>query len=179
MKNLHDKNTSIEFYDARYEQGYMEDWEEDKKIKIREIIKSMILLETGMLLDFGCGNRVFTHLLKQCLPAWEVYGVEISQVAVANGKSKYPECNFFWADDDTHYKNQFDFLFSHHVIEHVQDLKETFAAIDSYLKPSSVQLHVLPCGNKGSLERKAVTEWNNSKLDDRGSEMFLYVNRGI
>lgn len=168
MKDLHDKETSIEFYDARYEQGYMEEWEEEKKKKVREIIKSIGLPEKGKLLDFGCGNGVFTNILKECLPSWEVYGVEISKIAVANAKRKYSGCTFFWADDDIDYKQQFDFLFSHHVIEHVQDLNETFATINSYLKPTAHQLHILPCGNEGSLE------FNISQLIKNGIE----VNKG-
>ena len=59
MKHLYDKESSVEFYDARYEEGYMEEWDEAKKSKVIEIIKDLPLPQKGTALDFGCGNGVF------------------------------------------------------------------------------------------------------------------------
>ncbi len=95
MENLHEKETSEKFYDARYMEGYMEEWDDSKKMKVREIISSLGLPETGKALDFGCGNGVFTNILKQCLPQWDVFGVEISPTAVANAKQRFPNCRFY------------------------------------------------------------------------------------
>lgn len=164
MKDLHDKEASVQFYEARYEHGYMEEWDESKKNKVVEIVKGLSLPAAGKALDFGCGNGVFTRILKQCLPAWEVYGVEISKTAVANAQRKNPACRFFVADDAGKYQNQFDFLFSHHVIEHVPDLADTFQTINSYLKERSYQLHILPCRNEDSFE------YNLSRLKKAGIE---------
>ena len=151
--NLGDKDTAIEFYNNRYEEGYMEEWDDDKKQKVREILHGLNLPIKGKALDFGCGNGVFTSIIKECLPNWDVYGVEISPTAVKTASKKLPQCSFFTSDKAGEYQHFFDFIFSHHVIEHVQDLNETFATIDTYLKPVAYQLHILPCGNKGSLEQ--------------------------
>lgn len=177
MKDLHDSQESVEFYDDRYEKGYMEEWDEGKKNKVREILNGLPLPATGKVLDFGCGNGVFTAVLKECLPNWDVYGVEISKNAVANARKKHPSCTFFIAEEAAKYKQQFDFLFSHHVIEHVPDLNETFRIINDYLKPESYQLHILPCGNKGSFE------YNIARLKKNGIERskenrFFYEEPG-
>lgn len=173
MKNLNDKKVSEEFYDTRYEEGYMEEWDEGKKNKVREIIKTLPLPAQGKALDFGCGNGVFTVLLKECLPHWEVFGAEISKVAVANAKKKYPSCHFFWADEAANHYKAFDFLFSHHVIEHVQNLDETFGTINSYLKDNAYQLHILPCGNAGSLEHEISRLVKNGIEKEKGNRFFF------
>src|ERR1700754_1131853 len=142
--NLHEKEVAVEFYDERYRQGYMEEWDETKKFKVREVIRQLNLPATGKALDFGCGNGVFTIILKELLPSWEIYGVEISPIAVRNARAHFPSCHFFAADEADKYKHRFDLLFSHHVIEHVQELDETLQVIDSYCKPSSFQLHIFP-----------------------------------
>jgi SAM-dependent methyltransferase len=177
MKDLHDKESSIEFYDARYEEGYMEEWDEGKKSKVKELIKDLPLPQKGRALDFGCGNGVFTNILKECLPDWEVNGVEISKTAVANASRKYPNCNFFIADGGSKYLNQFDFLFSHHVIEHVPDLRETFETINSYLKPQAYQLHILPCGNEGSLEYK-ICQLKKGGIEKNKENRFFFEEPG-
>ena len=63
--NLTDKETAVEFYDKRYEEGYMEEWDDNKKQKVREVISSLNLPVKGKALDFGCGNGVFTNIIKQ------------------------------------------------------------------------------------------------------------------
>lgn len=172
-KDLHDIDTAIEFYDDRYEEGYMEEWDESKKRKVEEIIRSLDLPHTGKALDFGCGNGVFTIIIKKCLPQWEVFGVEISPVAVRNATKKFPSCTFFTSDKAGQYAHQFDFLFSHHVLEHVQDMDETLDQIETYLKPSSGQLHIFPCGNKGSYEYNICMLHNGGIENEKGNRFFF------
>lgn len=173
MPDLHNKEVAVEFYETRYEEGYMEEWDDLKKAKVIEVIQSLGLPEHGKALDFGCGNGIFTTIIKKVLPGWEVYGVEISQTAVQNATRKFPHCTFFSADQGEQYKNQFDFLFSHHVIEHVQELDETFFVLNSYLKPSSSQLHILPCGNTGSYEYEICVLRKNGIEKDKDNRFFF------
>lgn len=153
-ENLRDMHVAVDFYDKRYKDGYMEEWDDIKKNKVREVLQLLNLPAKGKALDFGCGNGVFTNIIKMALPGWDVYGVEISPTAVANARVKFPDCNFFGIEEAKAHLNTFDFLFSHHVMEHVQDLNGTFQIINSYLKPQAKQLHILPCGNEGSFEQK-------------------------
>ncbi len=152
VQDLHDKKTAIDFYDKRYEDGYMEEWDEIKKNNIKEVLGLFNLPQKGKALDFGCGNGVFTNIIKTALPNWKVYGVEISPTAIKNAKNKFPNCNFFEISEADTHTGSFDLLFSHHVIEHIQNLEETFSSINNYLKPAAYQLHILPCGNVGSFE---------------------------
>jgi SAM-dependent methyltransferase len=170
---LHEKEVAVEFYDERYRKGYMEEWDETKKNKVREVVRQLDLPATGKALDFGCGNGVFTIILKELLPSWEIYGVEISPMAVKNARERFPGCHFFSADDAAQYKHQFDFLFSHHVIEHVQDLDETLQTINDYLRPSSFQLHIFPCGNTGSFEHHICTLRKHGIEKDKGNRFFF------
>jgi SAM-dependent methyltransferase len=112
----------------------------------------MDLPKKGVAIDYGCGNGIFTSVLKLQLPDWKVIGCDISSVSIKNAKNLFPECDFFVLGDQTPEKA--DFLFSHHVIEHVFDLDKTLREINSFLKKSSQMLHVFPCGNTGSLEHR-------------------------
>jgi SAM-dependent methyltransferase len=194
LNELKVKDKAVEFYDQRYLTGYMEEWDGLKKAKVKEVISLLELPKTGKALDFGCGNGVFTDIIKQVLPNWDVYGVEISPVAVKNATEKFPTCTFFGLDDVQSHLGSFDFLFSHHVIEHVQDIRETFDIVNGYLKEKSSQLHILPCGNENSFEynicvlKKNGIEYENGKrfffeepghLRRLNTEEFCTLEKGI
>ena len=173
MNDLFNNRTNIEFYEKRYEKGYMEEWDELKKNKVRGILLNINLPKTGKALDFGCGNGVFTRIIKDVLPAWEVFGVEISKIAIQNAAKKNLDCIFFEASEAEKYKHQFDFVFSHHVMEHVQNLEGTFRVINAYLKHESCQLHILPCGNEGSFEYDLTVLMKDGIEKNRGNRFFF------
>lgn len=130
----------------------MENYHDEKtKLRIFEMIRELPLPKTGWVLDFGSGNGDLTELLRKTLPGWKVFGTDISSQAISNARKRYSHLNFFNLADKTKFERKFDFLFSFHVLEHVFDLKETWNTMDSLLKPTSIMLHILPCGNKGSL----------------------------
>jgi trans-aconitate methyltransferase len=171
--NLHDKNVAVNFYEERYVDGYMEEWDELKKGMIREIIENFQFPQKGKALDFGCGNGVFTNLLKELLPDWELYGVEISKTALLNAQKNNVNCSFFSFEEADMHKGEFDFIFSHHVLEHVQNIDQTFSDINDYLKQNSSQLHILPCGNEGSYEYKICTLKKNGIEKDKHNRFFF------
>jgi len=152
--NLVNMDNAVRFYDDRYKSGYMDEWPIEKKQRVFEIIKKLNLPKKGNALDFGCGNGVFTAIIKQILPEWDVYGVDISTIAIENAKKRHADCLFFLSVDERFRAKRFDFLFTHHVMEHVRSVSETWNEINSYLKERAFILHILPCGNKGSLEYK-------------------------
>jgi SAM-dependent methyltransferase len=154
-QTLYSKNVAIEFYQDRYTHGYMDEWPAEKKQRVFEVIRNLPLPECGDALDFGCGNGVFTDVIRQALPTgWKISGSDISEVAVTNARKRYPECNFFSADDKEFVNKKFDLVFTHHVLEHVFNLQEVFAEIVDRLKKNAAMLHILPCGNPGSLEHQ-------------------------
>ena len=151
---LCDPERSREFYDHRYEEGYLDEWPPEKKRRIREVVQSLGLPKTGDALDFGCGNGVLTDILRQALPGWRVCGTDISKTAIDNAGARYPGCTFFKMDDPHLSRRKFDFIFTNHVFEHVFDLDRVFDQMAACLKPESSMLHFLPCGNEGSYEHR-------------------------
>lgn len=149
---LYEKNAAPEFYEERYAKGYMDEWPLEKKQRVFRIIQQLGLPAQGKALDIGCGNGVFTDVLKQALPNWEVNGAEISATAVEHARTRYPACNFFVASDQQVKEQQFDLIFSHHVLEHVYNVEDFFAELQPHLSPGASMLHICPCGNEGSLE---------------------------
>jgi len=149
---LYDQKHSVEFYENRYEQGYMDEWPIEKKRKIFEVIQDLQLPAQGEALDFGCGNGVLTEIIRQALPSWKIFGTDLSKKAIDNARIRYPDCTFYEADSPEIKQKKFDFVFTNHVFEHVFNLSEVFNKMNEYLRPKAYMLHFLPCGNEGSYE---------------------------
>src|SRR5262249_3679663 len=107
------------------------------------------LPKTGSFLDFGCGTGVFTEVLADALPGWTAFGTDIVETALVKARSRVPSATFAPLDD---LSGRFDLIFSHHVLEHVMDIRETAARIGRLCAPNGVALNILPCGNPGSFE---------------------------
>ena len=150
--HLYDKQSSVVFYDERYANGWMDEWPIEKKRRLAELLQGFGLPAQGEALDFGCGNGVFTDVIREALPGWKVYGMDISANAIANARERYPKCTFFVASDPELAGRRFDFVHTHHVLEHVYNLAQVLDDVNSRLKDRVNVLHILPCGNAGSLE---------------------------
>lgn len=174
---LYTKGASVDFYQKRYRKGYMDEWPKDKKRKLIEVIRSLKFPESGEALDYGCGNGVLTEVFKQTLPGWDVYGTDISAVAIENAKKTYPDCTFFVSGDKMYASKKFSLLITHHVLEHVYDLQQAFKEITAYTSNASAMLHILPCGNEGSFEHgmcQLRKDGINTELEGR----FYYEDEG-
>ena len=173
VTQLYDKVEAATFYEQRYNRGYMDKWPTFKKERVFKLIRELGLPATGRALDIGCGNGVFTDVIKQALPKWEVYGAEISETAVRNAIERYPDCNFLVASDEALKSLQFDFVFSHHVLEHVYNVREFLGEINGQLQPRSAMLHICPCGNAGSLEDEISKLIKNGIESDHENRCFF------
>jgi len=175
---LYDKNEAVDFYQERYAHGYMDEWHIEKKQRIFELIRSLELPDAGEAIDFGCGNGVLTNVIKQALPdRWKVYGTDISAIAVENAKMRYPECIFFVAGDRGYLGKKFDFLFTHHVLEHVYNLSQVIDEIDNLVKDRTAILHILPCGNEGSFEH-SICLLRKDGIDPKFENRFFFEDEG-
>jgi SAM-dependent methyltransferase len=139
------------FYDERFEHGYMSEWPSWRRRRVRDFVRALSLPPKGRALDFGCGQGVFTSVLQQALPGWEVWGTDLSTVGLREAARRVPRCHFAVGDEIARHA-PFDFVFTHHVLEHVVDLDATLAFLTSLLTPGGQMLHILPCGNPGSFE---------------------------
>jgi len=177
---LYDKARAVAFYEERYSSGYgyMEEWPAEKKRRVFEIIRGLGLPDEGEALDFGCGSGVFTDVLKQALPSgWKVYGTDISEAAVDYARKRYPDCLFFLSHERELIGKKFDFLFTHHVLEHVYDLARVLDEINDRLKNAAAMLHILPCGNEGSLEHD-ICRLRTDGIDSRLENRFFFEDVG-
>jgi trans-aconitate methyltransferase len=178
MSKLYDENRAVAFYQERYSHGYMEVWPIEKKRRIFEIVRSLGLPDEGEAIDFGCGNGVLTDVIRQALPpGWKVYGTDISGVAIDNAAKHYPGCIFFVADNGEFTGKRFDFLFTHHVLEHVYNLPQVFDEINGRLKDASTMMHILPCGNAGSLEH-SICLLRKDGINPRLENRFFFEDEG-
>lgn len=175
--NLQDKITSIKFYDNKYSKGYIDKWDIEKNQIVSEIIKSLKLPEHGEALDFGCGTGPSTDAIKKALPNWAVYGVDISSVAIKKAKKRCPDCTFFVSSDKDFKDKKFDFLLTHHALEHVYNLSEVMEEINRFMKSSSSFLHILPCGNEGSFEH-AICLLKKDGINKEMGDRFFFEDIG-
>lgn len=149
--------------------------EAGEKNRVAELIKSLGLPEQGLALDYGCGNGVFTAVLQEALPGWSIQGTDLSVTAIENARQHFPAFEFFTLNEDTlnAMQGQFDFVFSHHVLEHVYDIEIATAEISQLSKPHAYILSIFPCGNPGSLEHKICTLHKNGIDPSRGNRFFF------
>lgn len=174
---LYDKQTSVNYYEERYARGYMETFPDETRRKIVEVIHSLDLPESGEALDYGCGNGRLTEVIRQALPGWRVYGTDISTIAIEKARECFPNCNFFVAGDEEFADKKFDFLFTHHVLEHVYNLRQVFDEMVHRLKDTSAMLHILPCGNEGSFEH-SICLLRKDGIDPELENRFFFDGEG-
>lgn len=152
--DLKQKDQAVSFYNLRYGKGYMDDWSKQKKERVSSLIKELNLPAQGRALEFGCGNGVFSWLLKETLPGWNVTGCDISDEGIKLARQRYPEIKFGLCDDLEIKAIKYDLVFTHHTLEHVQDIEAACQEMNGFLGEKAFMLHILPCGNEDSFEYK-------------------------
>lgn len=173
VQELEDPGKARTFYDRRYRAGYMDDWSIEKRDRVAELVRELRLPPRGRVLDYGCGVGAFTAVLRSALPGWEVHGTDISNEALARAEAALPDCRFHRLDECERLSGSFEFVFSHHVLEHVSDVQSTAATIANMLVPGGAMLHILPCGDPGGLEAW-VCAWRRDGIEpDRGNRFFF------
>lgn len=172
---LRDASAAERFYNHRYQQGYMddEDWSDTKLARVGALIAELGLPSRGTLIDFGCGTGVFTAILACVLPGWTVYGTDISDTALVRARTRVPNGSFISLSDCISFSGRFDLIFTHHVLEHVSDLTKTVRTLESILVAGGTMVHILPCGNAGSLAHRICTMTRNGIEADSENRFFF------
>lgn len=175
---LRDREASRAFYEDSYEHDAMASWTEDMKRRIRELVRSLELPAAGTALDYGCGSGALTEVLREALPpGWKVRGADISSTAIGKATRRFPRCEFFTLEDGRLPAGAFDFVFTHHVLEHVYDLEKSLDEIAGSMKPVSSMLHILPCGNEGSFEH-GIAALRADGIDRELHNRFFFEDEG-
>jgi SAM-dependent methyltransferase len=175
-ERLLQSDAAAEYYTNRYESGYMQEWPPQKLARVAVFIEQLHLPATGRFLDFGCGTGVFTELLQRELPGWQATGAEIVDVAVRKARERVPSARFC-ALEELAGDAGFDLVFSHHVLEHVQDLDRTLEQLGRLTKPGGTLVAILPCGNAGSLEHRLCLSRLDG-IDPRRGNRFFFEDEG-
>lgn len=174
---LNDSLIAEQFYEERYNDGYMDEWPQWKKLRIIELIQQLNLPKQGKALDFGCGRGIFTQVIKQALPNWEVTGCDISPTALADASKKFPHLRFLPMTELIEKKEKFDFVFSHHVLEHVFEIKFALNEISQLQNKEGLMFHILPCGNLGSFEHDLASKIPGG-IDPENGNRFYFEDVG-
>lgn len=167
-----EKEASVRFYEDRYRHGYMGFWSSFERQRISNLVKELRLPDRGKFLDFGCGRGIFTAVIAEALPGWEIFGCDVSETAIERAQINNPSGTFYLVSDPELKKHRFDFIHSHHVLEHTADLNETLRLMLNLAAPSCTMLHSLPCNHAGSLEQVISSRRKNGINPTTGTFFF-------
>lgn len=109
--------------------------------KKRAIVEQATKLTTGRILDIGCGTGFFLNEMQT--NKWVCEGVEVSTHAAKYARENFG-LNIHTSLNQIDTKDQFDVITLWHVLEHLQNLPETFAQLRMLLKPDGVLVVALP-----------------------------------
>ncbi|MCC7232447.1 MAG: class I SAM-dependent methyltransferase [Bacteroidia bacterium] len=166
------RQDSVNFYENRYSHGYMGYWSEFEKNRLKELIHGLNLPKEGRFLDFGCGRGIFTHVIQEVLPGWKGYGCDISSHAIQDAKTSPGQIRFFVLGDEKYSGEKFDFIHSHHVLEHTYNAEATANEQCRFAAPACTMLHSFPCLAPGSLEYR-VSAMMQDGIDPENGKFFF------
>lgn len=95
----------------------------------------------GRLLDFGCGEGQFLHMISKYCES--TYGVDVAQLPIEKAHNRYPDIEFSLLNDEgrTRFQdNFFDAITAITVLEHILDIETTLDEINRILKPGGYLL---------------------------------------
>tara|TARA_B100002003_G_scaffold202330_1_gene194515 strand:- start:309 stop:1298 length:990 start_codon:yes stop_codon:yes gene_type:complete len=178
MSILGVKKTNIgEFFDGWYDgkfsanyAGYIE------SMQLEEVLDS-IPLSIQDILDHGCGQGSWIHLLQDKFLNAKITSIDISKNGIDVTKKLFPKHTFLFFDGETAplTDNSYDLIFSYHVLDAVWDLNKSLLDISRLLKKGGYLVIVVPCANENSFEEKItrlVKEGKEKSIDDY--ERFFY-----
>jgi len=175
MLQLDGPSEAQRFYEQRYAEGYMDQWDGDRHARLREVLSEIDLPPGARVLDFGCGSGGLTSALRERWPEAEIHGADISENAVASARTRVANATFHVLNDGfvASYRGHFDLVFSHHVLEHVYDLERTIADLRTLTAIGGRMHHALPCGNEGGLSHWLCSQRRDGIDPARGGRYFF------
>ena len=102
--------------------------------------------EPTKLIDIGCGTGELTDFLKKHNPTWEIWGADISHVALDKARSNNRTVMYSNHPLVTEEfgKEYYDYVLSSHTLEHIEKPEFMLQQIVRILKPSGKAIIVLP-----------------------------------
>jgi 2-polyprenyl-3-methyl-5-hydroxy-6-metoxy-1,4-benzoquinol methylase len=114
-------------------------WDEAHKKMYDDFFHRFISNKNGKLLDVGCGQGFFLKKFSG-FPQWQVFGFEISQVAVDFARNKLGLKNIFCGrvEGSNFEKRSFDIITLWDVIEHIPNPDQLLLYLNSLLKKNGI-----------------------------------------
>ena len=110
----------------------------------------------GRLLDVGCGPGVNLGVFQKL--GWNVYGVELSEVAVAQARKWFGDrIHAGKLEDSSFEEGSFDVILFSHSLEHMFNPVETLVVARRLLKSGGMVVITVP--NAGSFESRLFGRW--------------------
>jgi SAM-dependent methyltransferase len=155
------------FYDARYEQGYMQDfldpYEACRVVTIDDTLRT-VSGHPRRILDFGCGEGRYLSVLQRHFPEAQLVGCDVSKVALGHAQRNWPRAEFTLMTDGLvpAPDGSFDLILSVEVLEHVADVELATRELGRLLAPSGRLVVTTPCANPCSVEW--IVNWRRGGL---------------
>lgn len=112
---------------------------------LKKLLQVHPLGQQGRVLDVGCGNGPTLRALADLLPAWELYGHEISD-AILPSLTCIPGFRHLYTGEVGDISDRFDLIILSQSLEHVIDPVDTLATLRTKLAPGGVLLIQVPNG---------------------------------
>ncbi len=110
----------------------------------------------GHLLDVGCGTGANLQTFQE--QGWDVHGIEISEVAVAQGRERVGDRIHTGTLEDAPFKEEFfDVIVLSHTLEHLFSPVATLVRVQQMLQPEGMVVIAVP--NADSLEVRLFGRW--------------------
>jgi ubiquinone/menaquinone biosynthesis C-methylase UbiE len=174
--------TTGNFYDERYAGDYMDTdaysvWGHGD-LRTRQVIETLshVNIQPDRVLDYGCGVGSWIGVLSRIFPNAEVSGVDISNIAIKKARERFPKYRLETFDGvrAPFGNEEFELVFSYHVLEHVTDIDLSVRDIARMLKPGGYAVIIFPCGNKGSFLDRFMRLVKNAWVPTPDGRMVLF-----
>lgn len=149
-----------QYYNNRYQnENYrtkVSGFEVSRVRALEDVIKRVLNLKSGDILDYGSGNGLYVSLWEELFDKKNLNFCDISEIANKQLIKKYPayknKVKLIKGNKTDFKDNSFDVVISVEVMEHVDDLKAYVTEVKRLLKPGGYFIWTTPCANKFSIE---------------------------
>lgn len=149
-----------------------------ERYSMQWVLWRIMEFEPKSVLDIGCGNGLLLFRIKQLLPACEVFGVDLSETAIARMRNQYGlEGQVMDAYDVDQLPRTFDFIVANHLLEHLYRDREFVKKCQVLLNPGGMFYAAVPNNISGPEETEEhVRKYDNFSLKALLSGVFGNAN---
>ena len=127
----------------------------------RPILYSLIKINSGKLLDLGCGyGEDLDYFNKN---GFETYGIDVSEKMIEEAKIKTKQSKLFVAPFEKlpFEDNKFDVVFSRYALQHSKNIKPIFDEVSRVIKPNGIFVFLVTHPFRQYFEKKTKDYWKS------------------